>query len=104
MHQMSDPGSYYNMTPNSQKSPSSPSAQAFEFELSMTPQHSRAPLKSAASNRRRQYEDTSTSDLTPTSLMSPRKLEFGAVSPKFDYPGTSPFEWNETKITFEEIF
>lgn len=86
MHQMSDPGTYYNMTSSSQKSPKSPNAQAFEFELSSTPQRSRTPLKSVASNRR-YYEDTSTTDLTPTALMSPRKLEFGAVSPKFDNPG-----------------
>lgn len=96
MHQLSDPGTYNNMMPNSQKSPSSP-AKAFDFELSVTPQHhSRTPQKSVASNRRC-YEDTSTSDLTPTSLMSPRKLEFGAVSPKFDYPGTNAFKWNEKK-------
>lgn len=94
MHQMSDPGTCCNVKPSSQKSPSSQSALAFEFELSVTPQHSRTPLKSVASNRR-YYEDTPTSDSTPTSLMSPRKLEFGAVSPKFDYPGTSPFKWNE---------
>lgn len=83
---MSDPGTYYNMTSSNQKSPKSPNAQAFEFELSTTPQHSRTALKSVASNRRH-YEDTSTSDLTPTALMSPRKFEFGAVSPKFDNPG-----------------
>lgn len=86
MHQMSDPGTYYNMTP-SQKSPKSPNAQAFDFEMSVTPQHSRSPMKSAASNRR-YYEESSTSEATPAALMSPRKYEFGAVSPKFDNPGT----------------
>lgn len=87
MHQMSDPGTYYNMSPSSsQKSPKSPNA-AFDFELTVTPQQSRSPLKSVASNRR-YFEDTSTSDATQSGLMSPRKFEFGAVSPKFDNPGT----------------
>lgn len=86
MHQMSDPGTYYNMSPTTQKSPKLPNTPAFDFELSVTPQHSRTPLKSVASNRR-YYEDTSTSDLTPTALMSPRKYEFEAVSPKYDNPG-----------------
>lgn len=87
MHQMSDPGTYYNMTP-SQKSPKSPSGQAFEFEieLSVTPQQGRSPLKSAGSNRRC-YEDTSTSELTPAALTSPKNYTFGAVSPKFDNIG-----------------
>lgn len=87
MHQMSDPGTYYSMSPTKQKSPKLPSTPVFDFELSATTHRSRTPLKSAASNRRC-YEDTSTSDLTPTSLMSPHKFEFGAVSPKFDNPGT----------------
>lgn len=91
MHQMSDPGTYHNMN---QKSPKSPNAQGFEFELSTTPQHSRTPLKSVASNRRF-YEDTSTTDLTPTALMSPRKFEFGAVSPKFD---NNPGMRNDLKL------
>jgi len=82
-HQMSDPGSYTNMSPVSSKSPKSPN-QTFDFELT-SPQHSRTPLKSVAANRRF-YEDTST-DLTPVALMSPRKFEFGAVSPKYDKPG-----------------
>lgn len=86
-HQMSDPGTYYSMTSTAPKSPKSPNAQTFEFELSVTPQHSRSPLKSVASNRRF-YEDTSTSDSAPATLMSSsRKYEFGAVSPKFDNPG-----------------
>jgi hypothetical protein len=82
MHQMSDPGTYYNMTPTScAKSPKSPS-QTFEFEL--TPQHIiRAPLKSVTAPNRRFFEDTSTD-----TLKSPKKYEFSAVSPKFDNPGT----------------
>lgn len=83
---MSDPGTYYNMTPTSQKSPKSPHTQHFDFELSTTPQLGRSPLKSVGSNRR-YYEDTSTSDMAPSGLMSPRKYEFGAVSPKFDNLG-----------------
>lgn len=86
-HQMSDPGTYYSMTSSSVKSPKSPNAQTFEFELSATPQHSRSPLKSAAPNRR-YYEESSTSDSAPATLTSsPRKYEFGAFSPKFDNPG-----------------
>lgn len=86
MHQMSDPGTYYNMSPTNQKSPKLPDTPVFDFELSVTPQHSRTSLKSVISNRR-YCEETSTSDLTPTSLMPSRKYEFGAVSPKFDNPG-----------------
>lgn len=85
-HQLSDPGSYYSMS-----SPKSPSSDQFEFELSVTPQHSsRSPLKSVAPNRR-YCDDTSTSDPTSATISSssiaPRKFEFGAVSPKFDNPG-----------------
>jgi hypothetical protein len=82
MHQMSDPGTYYNMTPTGgSKSPNSPS-QTFEFEL--TPQHSaRLPLKSVTASNRRFFEDTSAD-----TLQSPKKYEFSAVSPKFDNPGT----------------
>lgn len=92
-HQMSDPGTYYSLASSSAvKSPKSPNAQTFEFELSVTPQHmSRSPLKSVAPNRRF-YEDTSTSDSAPATLMSSaRKYEFGAVSPKFDNPGTNEY-------------
>lgn len=86
-HQMSDPGTYYNMTPTSQKSPKSPHAQAFDFEMTVTPQLGRSPLKSVGPNRL--CDDATTSESTPSALgISPRKLEFGAVSPKFDNPGT----------------
>lgn len=90
-HQMSDPGSYYSMASSSLKSPKSPNSHnaQFDFELSVTPQHSRTPLKSVASNRRF-YEDSSPSDSAPATLVSSsssRKCEFDAVSPKFDNPG-----------------
>lgn len=97
-HQMSDPGSYYSMASSSLKSPKSPNSHSgkFEFELSVTPQHSRSPLKSVASNRR-YYEDTSTSESAPATLASPspRKYEFGAVSPKFDTTGMRYTKKNE---------
>lgn len=94
LHQMSDPGTYYNMTSSSssQKSPKSPNT-AFDFEMS-----SRSSLKSVASNRR-YYEDTSASDTTSSALMSPRKFEFGAVSPKFDNTGTLS-KHNDNLISF----
>lgn len=98
MHQMSDPGTYYNMTSSSQKSPQSPNSQTFDFELSVTPQMGRSPLKNVASNRRL-YEDTSTSDSSPTTLSSPRRYEFGAVSPKFDNPGKLMDDGMENNLT-----
>lgn len=78
-HQISDPGTYYNMATNV-KSPKSPREQTFEFELSTPPHTSRSPLKSVGSNRRF-YEDTLASDSAPATLISQRKYEFGAVSP-----------------------
>ncbi|CRK92528.1 CLUMA_CG006104, isoform A [Clunio marinus] len=94
-HQMSDPGSYYSMISAVPNSPNSPASQTFDMELSVTPQHSRTPLKSVGTNRRF-YDDTTTtsSDSAPATLVSsssssspPRKYEFGAVSPKLDNPG-----------------
>ena len=99
MHQMSDPGTYYNMSPTNQKSPKLPNTPTFDFELSVTPKNSHTPLKSVTSNRR-YYEDTSTSDLTPTTLMSSRKYEFGAVSPKFDNPGMCEAICNPINFNF----
>jgi hypothetical protein len=91
-HQISDPGTYYNnnmamASPTTPlKSPKSPREQTFEFELSTPPQNSRGPLKCVAPNRH-YYENTSTSDSAPATLVSQRKYEFGAVSPKFDNLG-----------------
>lgn len=87
-HQISDPGTYYNsnVATTSLKSPKSPREQTFEFELSTPPQSSRSPLKNFTPNRRF-YDDTSTSDSAPATLVSQRKYEFGAVSPKMDNPG-----------------
>lgn len=83
-HQISDPGTYYNnMATTALKSPKSPREQNFEFELSTPPNQTRSPLKCVGANRR-YYEDTSTSDSAPATLVSQRKYEFGSISPKFD--------------------
>ncbi|XP_070498804.1 uncharacterized protein Rgk2 isoform X2 [Chironomus tepperi] len=94
MHQMSDPGLYYMaVSSRSPKSPKSPNSQKFEFELSTTPQYSRSPLKSVASNHHH-YQDSSTSDSAPSILTSPmKKFEYGAVSPKFEGSGIKKFEY-----------
>ena len=80
-HQISDPGTYYNNSATTAlKSPNSPREQTFEFELSTPPHSTRSPLKIVGSNRR-YYEDSSTSDSAPATLVSQRKYEFGAISP-----------------------
>lgn len=86
--QTSDPGTYYgNTATTALRSPKSPREQTFEFELSSPPQQTRSPLKSVGSNRR-YYEETPQESPARATLTSHRKYEFGAVSPKFDNPGT----------------
>jgi hypothetical protein len=94
-HQMSDPGTYYNMSSASSpvtaassltKSPKSPNqSQHFEFEMSSPSQFSsRSPLKAVACNRR-YYDEQSTSDSASTTLTSPmKKFECGSFSPKVE--------------------
>jgi hypothetical protein len=86
VHQISDPESYnHNIPCSSYKSPKSPSMKnSFEFELSVTPHHSRSPLKSV-SNHRYNYEDSSTSDLEAMLTSSIKKND--APNPNHDNKG-----------------
>lgn len=94
-HQISDPGTYYmtNQSPQSPligppiKSPKS-MAQNFVFETTTVTQLPRTPLKIPTANCKMRHHYVS-SDSAPAILPSPRKYEYGAISPNIDSPSSS---------------
>lgn len=94
-HQISDPGTYYmtNQSPQSPligppiKSPKS-TAQKFVFETSTVTQLPRTPLKIEKSDCQLRHQYVS-SDSAPAVLPSPKKYEYGAISPNIDISPSS---------------
>ena len=94
-HQISDPGTYYmtNQSPQSPiigpqiKSPKS-TAQSFVFEATTVKQLPRTPLKIPTADCKLRHHYVS-SDSAPAILPSPRKYEYGAISPNTDISPSS---------------